>query len=955
MRALLKSAQASGPRGVMVVLVAVVYFGLARLSLLLAFHGTNASPVWPPSGFALTMVLLFGRSTAPGIALGALIANAVTFITNGAALDARVLLASLIIALGNASEALICSAILRQSRPGAPPLRNALVFVLASGLASAVAASIGAATVVFGGFAPGALLRSIFVTWCTGDWVGILLITPLILSFLPPEATQLRVGRILPTVVVCVAALAIWLVARESAPAGSEQLNRSLLRLQAGVGAACVLGLVLGAVRGTHSEVSERRLAPEPRTQPDARARIGPTIAGLGVLAISLALWRSVLQDQEHGLAAATKAATNNVVDSLEASLRAHSRATERLAARWNRTGGVPAEEWRESARALILDFGGFEALAWVDENGALRFREAITGAASDVERLTPAELERLRARRPAELNGTPTRAVSHERGPLLVFAVPLGSKRAPDGFMLGAVRLNNLFDDAIRRVAPDFEVRLSVSEGLVLGSTELVGTAQSRIERVQVPGRLEPIQVEVRASPQKARGLRSALPEVILGGGSILSAMVASLLFLAQEVLRRERKARMDGARLLRMNEALAEERKRAEAAAKAKSEFLANMSHELRTPMSAVVGLSALLGGTQLDDEQREYVDDLALSSNLLRQLIDDILDLSKLDAGKVTLEQTSFAPRAHLEKLVKLVARSATEKGLTLDLEVDDSVPDWLSGDPLRLGQILLNLLSNAVKFTDRGRIRVRASATLNGSEGATMRYEVSDTGRGIDSATLKRLFAPFSQADASTTRRFGGTGLGLYISRSLVQLMGGELSCESEPQKGTIFSFTVKAALAGPAMPSSRLLPKAAPANASPVSRRTRILVAEDNAVNRKIAVRLLEHLGHDVDVASDGAAALAAARATHFDLILMDWQMPEMDGLQATAAIRSELGAEVPIVALTANAMEGDRDRCLAAGMNDYLTKPLSMEALKSMLQRWLPNANATPQGVSAKQ
>ncbi|MGC4087158.1 MAG: ATP-binding protein [Polyangiaceae bacterium] len=943
-------------RAVVTVLVGVVYFGLARLSLLLAFQGTNASPVWPPSGFALTMVIAFGRITWPGIALGALVANAVTFVTNGAELDMNVLLASAVIALGNTSEAIVANLILQgRGNKQRSQLTNSLTLIFGSGVASAVAAAIGAGSIVFFGFAPRPLFSPIFLTWSIGDWVGMLLVAPLLLSLLPLKNDVLRVGRVSPTLVACAAACAIWLVTRGAGATGSTELNRSLLHVQAAIGGACILGLLLGSLstRPTSERALQRvararkfLLATAAGSAPDEmRSPAAPVLAGIGVLAISLLLWRSVLQDQNVALAAATEAATDNVIGNLESSLQANSRALLRLATRWNRGNGIPEVEWRDSARAFMVDFPGFVAFEYVDANGVLQLHESLQPGERNfgVEEFGAEERQLLleHSRAPGTLT-TVDVASSATHGPLLIFAVGLESRHIPDGAMLAVVQIATLFEQATGRVRPEFGVGLSDSTGLTLGSLESSRLARSSVQSLLVPGRSERIRVEVRASPEKARTLRSALPEVILGGGSALSAMVTALLFLAQEVLKRERSARRDGERLRGMNQELADARQRAEASGRAKSEFLANMSHELRTPMSAVVGLSALLRDSDLSARQREYVDDLELSSNLLRQLIDDILDLSKLDAGKVTLERGSFMLRPHLEKLVQLVARSAADKGLALEVDVDASLPEWFLGDALRLGQILLNLLSNAIKFTEKGGVYVHASAKVSESNGsAELRYEIRDTGSGISEAILSRLFAPFSQADASTTRRFGGTGLGLYISRSLVQLMDGELSCRSELGRGTTFTFSVKGALGSAEMSSSMSrIPAALPI--AQQARRGRILVAEDNAFNRRIAVRLLENLGHEVEVAVDGMAAVSAVQSNRFDLVLMDWQMPGMDGLQATAAIRKQHGGHPPIVALTANAMEGDRARCLEAGMNDYLTKPLSSEALRAMLTRWLP-------------
>ncbi|HET9931675.1 MAG TPA: MASE1 domain-containing protein, partial [Polyangiaceae bacterium] len=624
MRALFLRAQAERQRVVALVLVAIVYFGIARLSLLLAFEGTNASPVWPPSGFALAILLVLRRGLWPGVASGAFVANAVTFITNGAPLGWKVLLASTVIALGNATEATLAEAVLdRIVSPKRSPLARALLFAATTGAASAVAAAIGATTVLRGGFAPAAMASSIFVTWWVGDWVGMLLTTPLLLSILPLEREVIRTGKALPALIACGAAISIWLVARSSASLGSNELNRALLWLQAGIGAAAIIGLGFGAARSAEQPKPEAlALHVDEQT-----LSLAPALAGLGVLAASLALWRSVLRDHEVALFEATHAASEGVTAAIESALRSDARAVERLAARWVRRGALDEGEWRDSARAFIADFHGFEAFAWVSSENSVGWVESRASATSIA--LTPAELSQARSAPGRAIASFRSRSADHE--PVLIFAVAL-SGDSP-GLIAGAVRLREVFAEATAHLSSDFEVRVTGPFEPAVGRIGAIGPGRAMAQSATVRGSPTGLRVEVRASPRKARQLRSALPEVILGGGSVFSAMVAALLFLAQEVRSRERKARSDGEHLMKVNRELAEERKRAEAAAQAKAEFLANMSHELRTPMSAVVGLSALLRDTALSETQREYVNDLELSSNLLRQLIDDILDLSKL----------------------------------------------------------------------------------------------------------------------------------------------------------------------------------------------------------------------------------------------------------------------------------------------------------------------------------
>ncbi len=454
---------------------------------------------------------------------------------------------------------------------------------------------------------------------------------------------------------------------------------------------------------------------------------------------------------------------------------------------------------------------------------------------------------------------------------------------------------------------------------------------------------------VGAKTSIWDERGLTLACP--VLHGGEVRTVYVITS---RPPIIRRaliEHMAEQAAVQIGRVAEreatarVLAAARDAAEEASRQKSDFLAMISHEIRTPLNGVLGLNALLMRSELGAEQRRLVSGVELSGRALLSLINETLDYSKIEAGHLELEAIDFDVRSVVASAITPILSAGRSKGLVVDVSCGDDVPEVVSGDPTRLSQVLSNLVSNAVKFTREGAVVVRVSATKY-DDGWTLRVDVRDTGVGTD-ADPEVLFAPFQQADTSTTRVFGGTGLGLAISREIVTAFGGEIGFESQRGVGSHIWFTASFAVprGGPVLGATRSEALSSVSDL-PEGERRRVLVVEDNPVNQMVAVGLLEALGYAAETADDGLAALKLYDPLRHDLILMDVQMPRMDGLAATREVRSRFddGPRVPVIAMTAAAVPGERERCLEAGMDDFLTKPVDPEALARTLASWLDGA-----------
>ncbi len=471
-------------------------------------------------------------------------------------------------------------------------------------------------------------------------------------------------------------------------------------------------------------------------------------------------------------------------------------------------------------------------------------------------------------------------------------------------------------------------KVPLHDSEGNVIGT---LGTYEDITER-------KIAEMELRAAHEELAKTHAELQ--------------ASNAMLEERVIERTKALEMTNSQLKDLSKELLSARDQAMEASKYKSNFLANMSHEIRTPLNSVVAITELLLKTDLNGTQQEFVDIIQHSSRSLLEIVQDILDMSKIEAGKVDIVTEDFDLLSVVESVTELLRNKAEEKDLKLSSRFTGVLPVPLKGDPGRIRQVLVNLVSNAIKFTSEGSVELSIDSSQITPHLCELKFSVVDTGIGLSEATASKVFEPFTQADGSITRRYGGAGLGLSICKELVQLMGGELGVQSTENVGSRFWFTLRvkhddnSVLINPndgllGINNSRAyeIPSPRPA------RNGMVLVADDSPLNRKVTLLVLHHLGYRGFAVNNGQEAVEALRTGSYDLVLMDCQMPVMDGFESTKRIREaekKIGLRTPIVALTAQAIDGDREKCLEAGMDDYLTKPITPDRLASKLARWLP-------------
>lgn len=654
-----------------------------------------------------------------------------------------------------------------------------------------------------------------------------------------------------------------------------------------------------------------------------------PMQVGAGLVLATLVLFSGLVQQEQWRAEKNLRGRISNFKKELEDRFDLQIGALDKLAVKWD-AQLKSSQEWETDAHVYMEHFQAYQSIERYSKDLQLRW---VSSKDKDEERIqsplhkefeTQLDFVR-RSRAPLALKNEP----SERQFKRFRVAVPLFREDRFDGYLVGTFRMAPLVQMALQD-EPYAGISFVLSDDLgeiFSRDYDNEGSAVQEEHVISIYG--YPWKLKSWPSRKLIQNEKTLLPEAVLFLGVTISCLIAFLMYFSGISAKRTRDLQLSQEETLKAKE-------EAIRASRSKTEFLANVSHEIRTPMNAIQGMTNLLIDSKLSVEQRDCIDGIKFSADSLLSLINDVLDLAKIEAGKMELESMDFDLRTLLSSIMDLFQLTSQQKGISLKLDYPNEIPAVFKGDPHRLRQVLTNLIGNAVKFTEKGSVKVAVEAVPKAEKNYVVKFLVADTGIGIPDGKKEKMFQSFVQADSSTTRRFGGTGLGLSISKRIIELMYGDIQFDSTENQGSSFWFSIPMEKGDAALVDN-----------SPVfvvkegSGSKRLLVAEDNSLNRKVAAKVLGRFGYLVDTVSNGREVLAAMESTTYDAILMDCQMPVLDGYQATAAIRKmeeNTGRHTPVIALTAHAMVSDRKKCLDAGMDDYIAKPFDPKNLQKVIE-----------------
>lgn len=926
--------------------VCLIYFVVGRLSLFLAIPPGFAAAVWPPSGIALAAVLILGNRVWLGVLLGSFLTN--LFPSLDLTSSTTIIKSSLIamsIGGGAALQAVVGAALVRPYvyKQGLSKPDVILKFMALGGFVGCLINSTWSVGLLWlCGALPSSNLIFSWGTWWVGDSIGVFLFAPLVLTLFsasPQFSLRRKLSVSLPLLLTFIAVVSMFFYSRraEHHRIRAEFNHHSENVVMAMTGKLESYSRALNAIESffASSQVVDRA---EFRVFVD---RLMPFYPGVYALTWNPRVTGNRRGEFEREMQKEIAGYQIKQLDSRKKMVRS----PEKL----EYFPVVYIEPLKKNE--VVLGYDPFSEQRRIE--AMTRSRDTGAPVATGVITLIQDSIEFNGIIIYFPLYKSASRNITQEK-----------RRSNLTGFVAGVFKLNEMLSASISN-APTAGMRISIHDMSDTKSAadggsliwKMDGARVGDILRDQKGKRLydQEFPIEFAGRQWNARfqvsddylvANRPWHSWIILAGGLMFTSLLGIiLLVLTGRTSDIEDLVMKRTTELKTANENLADARDRALLATKAKAEFLANMSHEIRTPLNGIIGMAELLDETKLDGEQKKFVSIIKESGGGLLAIINDILDLSKIEAGKLQIDTVDFDLKNVVKARVEVLGGAARQKGLSLTTSFDPKIPDFVRGDPGRIGQILLNLIGNAIKFTSVGGVTVQVGVSQK-SPVSMLLFKVSDTGPGVPADMTEKLFQPFTQADGSTARKFGGTGLGLSICKRLVELMGGEIGVDSGNGGGATFWFTIPFSPVEHKVQAQveKISPEITPAaNVHPLEN-VKILVAEDNLTNQVLVRMQLERMGFGVEIVNNGAEAVDALGSGRYDLVLMDCQMPGVDGFDATRKIREiekTTGKHATIIALTANAMKEDKDRCLDAGMDDYLSKPIKKDRLQEKINEWL--------------